>query len=159
MTATKQLLKAYQTEIDRLTKRSKFAETSFLTVYKLLAEAPDPVALVSLAAQDSEKAGQADVLRAENRRLRTEIEQSSREFLELKNQAAASSWLKERLQEYESKVHFSLTFMFHWLSALISFFSYIFLEYRWTSWCTIALPSARRRSPLDRKSTRLNSSH
>ena len=37
------LLKFYQEEIDRLTSRSKFAENSFLGLYKLLAEAPDPL--------------------------------------------------------------------------------------------------------------------
>jgi hypothetical protein len=42
------LFKLYQEEIDKLTQRSKFAETSFLNVYKLFAEAPDPV--VALAA-------------------------------------------------------------------------------------------------------------
>jgi homeobox protein cut-like len=36
-------LKAYQEEIDRLTKRCKFAENAYLSVYKVLAEAPDPV--------------------------------------------------------------------------------------------------------------------
>ena len=37
---------AYQTEIDNLTKRSKFAENAFLDVYKVLAEAPDPYPLL-----------------------------------------------------------------------------------------------------------------
>lgn len=37
---------AYQTEIDSLTKRSKFAENAFLDVYKVLAEAPDPYPLL-----------------------------------------------------------------------------------------------------------------
>lgn len=40
---------AYQTEIDALTRRSKGAETSFLNVYKLLAEAPDPFPLLDAA--------------------------------------------------------------------------------------------------------------
>ena len=40
---------AYQTEIDNLTKRSKFAENAFLNVYKVLAEAPDPYPLLEAA--------------------------------------------------------------------------------------------------------------
>lgn len=40
---------AYQGEIDALTKRSKSAENSFLSVYKLLAEAPDPFPLLDAA--------------------------------------------------------------------------------------------------------------
>lgn len=41
--------KAYQTEIDSLTRRSKVAENAFLNVYKLLAEAPDPYPLLDAA--------------------------------------------------------------------------------------------------------------
>ena len=40
---------AYQTEIDKLTKRSKFAESSFLDAYKLLADAPDPAPMLAAA--------------------------------------------------------------------------------------------------------------
>ena len=47
--AVSQLRAAYQTEIDSLTRRSKAVETSFLNVYKLLAEAPDPFPLLDAA--------------------------------------------------------------------------------------------------------------
>lgn len=40
---------AYQSEIDNLTRRSKVAESAFLSVYKLLAEAPDPYPLLDAA--------------------------------------------------------------------------------------------------------------
>ncbi|KAJ2003920.1 hypothetical protein GGI02_002909 [Coemansia sp. RSA 2322] len=40
--AFKPLLRAYQSEIDGLTKRMKFAESSFLQLFKALSEAPDP---------------------------------------------------------------------------------------------------------------------
>lgn len=40
---------AYQTEIDNLTKRSKAAESAFLNVYKVFAEAPDPYPLLEAA--------------------------------------------------------------------------------------------------------------
>lgn len=36
------LLKAYQTEIDKLTRRSKLAEEAFLELFQQLAPAPDP---------------------------------------------------------------------------------------------------------------------
>lgn len=36
-------------EIDALTRRSKTTENSFLNVYKLLAEAPDPFPLLDAA--------------------------------------------------------------------------------------------------------------
>ncbi|KAJ2627128.1 hypothetical protein IW137_005736, partial [Coemansia sp. RSA 1287] len=38
----KPLLRAYQNEIDALTKRMKFAENEFLRLFKSLSEAPDP---------------------------------------------------------------------------------------------------------------------
>jgi homeobox protein cut-like len=41
--------KAYQTEIDSLTKRAKVAENAFLSAYKVLAEAPDPYPLLETA--------------------------------------------------------------------------------------------------------------
>lgn len=40
---------AYQTEIDNLTKRSKSAESAFLNLYKILADAPDPYPLLEAA--------------------------------------------------------------------------------------------------------------
>jgi hypothetical protein len=40
---------AYQTEIDSLTKRAKTAESAFLSVYKVIAEAPDPYPLLEAA--------------------------------------------------------------------------------------------------------------
>ena len=42
-------LSAYQTEIDSLTKRSKSAESAFLNLYKVLADAPDPYPLLEAA--------------------------------------------------------------------------------------------------------------
>lgn len=36
------LLKAYQEEVDNLTKRAKFGENAFLNIYQKLYEAPDP---------------------------------------------------------------------------------------------------------------------
>ena len=47
--AIKSLLKAYQGEIDQLTRRSKVSESAFLNAYKLLAEAPDPYPLLDAA--------------------------------------------------------------------------------------------------------------
>lgn len=43
------LLKAYQEEVDNLTKRAKFGENAFLNVYQKLYEAPDPVSCLASA--------------------------------------------------------------------------------------------------------------
>ena len=44
------LLKAYQEEVDNLTKRAKHGEAAFLGVYQKLYEAPDPVPALASAA-------------------------------------------------------------------------------------------------------------
>ncbi|KAJ2843220.1 hypothetical protein GGI22_007285, partial [Coemansia erecta] len=43
----KPLLRAYQNEIDSLTKRMKYAENGFLRVFKSLNDAPDPQPFLS----------------------------------------------------------------------------------------------------------------
>ncbi|KAJ2421798.1 hypothetical protein GGF41_003730, partial [Coemansia sp. RSA 2531] len=68
----KPLLRAYQNEIDALTKRMKFAETSFLQLFKSLSEAPDPEPFLAGLVEErrlgeSRAKAQADVARAEAR--------------------------------------------------------------------------------------------
>ncbi|KAF8210571.1 CASP C terminal-domain-containing protein [Mycena galopus ATCC 62051] len=70
--AFKGLLKAYQTEIDSLTKRSKASENAFLDVYKVLAEAPDPYPLLEAAVDQTVKVAEARDLEAELKRMREE---------------------------------------------------------------------------------------
>ncbi|KAJ2627066.1 hypothetical protein GGF44_004840, partial [Coemansia sp. RSA 1694] len=68
----KPLLKAYQNEIDALTKRIKFAETSFLQLFKSLSEAPDPEPFIASLVEERRLAvahasARADAERAEAR--------------------------------------------------------------------------------------------
>ena len=63
---------AYQTEIDNLTKRSKSAENAFLSVYKVLAEAPDPYPLLEAAVDQTVKVAEARELESEVQRLKEE---------------------------------------------------------------------------------------
>ncbi|KAJ7045771.1 CASP C terminal-domain-containing protein [Mycena alexandri] len=70
--AFKGLLKAYQTEIDSLTKRSKASENAFLDVYKVLAEAPDPYPLLEAAVDQTVKVAEARDFESELKRLREE---------------------------------------------------------------------------------------
>ncbi|KIM91916.1 hypothetical protein PILCRDRAFT_57062 [Piloderma croceum F 1598] len=72
VSAFKGLLKAYQTEIDSLTKRSKTSENAFLNIYKVLAEAPDPYPLLEAAVDQTVKVAEARELESELQRLRTE---------------------------------------------------------------------------------------
>ncbi|KAF9231185.1 hypothetical protein BU15DRAFT_68552 [Melanogaster broomeanus] len=76
----KGLLGAYQQEIDNLTKRSKTAESAFLNVYKVLAEAPDPYPLLKAALEqtitstaNASLGAEVDTLKAEVGRLKGEL--------------------------------------------------------------------------------------
>ena len=40
------VLKAYQEEIDQLSKRSKYGESAFYALYKAIYDAPDPISLI-----------------------------------------------------------------------------------------------------------------
>jgi homeobox protein cut-like len=72
LNAFKGLLKAYQTEIDSLTKRAKVSENAFLNVYKVLAEAPDPYPLLEAAVDQTVKVAEAQDMEATLQRLREE---------------------------------------------------------------------------------------
>jgi len=100
------LLKFYQEEIDRLTKRSKFAETAFLGLYRLLAEAPDPLngLLAVNSTEDPQRIQRISELELENRKLRTELEEFRKEFQGIQNQEVTIRRLEEKIQVYESKM-------------------------------------------------------
>lgn len=91
------LLKAYQGEIDALTRRSKTSETSFLNVYKLLSDAPDPYPLLDAAVDQTVKVAEARMLESELSRLREEN-------ADLKKQVAESSSLEDKRKKAEAKV-------------------------------------------------------
>lgn len=61
----KSLLKGYQTEIDTLTTRCKFAESCFMNVYKNLALLPDPAVLLQTKDSEIEKLKKAKEEEAE----------------------------------------------------------------------------------------------
>ncbi|KLT45785.1 putative Golgi vesicle transport-related protein [Cutaneotrichosporon oleaginosum] len=93
----KVLLKAYQGEIDSLTRRSKTSETSFLNVYKLLSDAPDPYPLLDAAVDQTVKVAEARMLEAELSRLREENS-------ELKKQVANGSSADDKRKKAEARV-------------------------------------------------------
>ncbi|WRT70279.1 uncharacterized protein IL334_007277 [Kwoniella shivajii] len=95
--AIKVLLKAYQGEIDSLTRRAKMSETSFLNVYKLLADAPDPYPLLDAAVDQTVKIAEARVLESELSRLREENSELKKNVEEMKD-------VEERRKKAESKV-------------------------------------------------------
>jgi homeobox protein cut-like len=65
---------AYQGMIDALTNRSKVAESAFLSLYKLFAEAPDPYPILEATVAELVSSEEAGRLAEENARLRVQVE-------------------------------------------------------------------------------------
>lgn len=86
------LLKAYQAEIDSLTNRAKSAETSFISLYKALYDAPDPVEMLSQAMRDAHLVLQ----------LREQISSMKEERGELFERSANTSILEKRISDLEA---------------------------------------------------------
>ncbi|RLN49652.1 hypothetical protein BBJ29_001217 [Phytophthora kernoviae] len=99
------LLKAYQEEIDHLTRRAKFSENAFFQLYKGLYAAPDPAPALAFVASS---AGSED-LAEENRKLKRELKEYEAEFASLKNQDITIRKLEEQVaaakREREDAVH------------------------------------------------------
>lgn len=95
------LLKAYQEEVDNLTKRAKFGENAFLNIYQKLYEAPDPYpALASISEQDQK----LSELESESRKMKLELEEYRAEAAHLKNQQATIRRLEERNRQLEQQM-------------------------------------------------------
>ncbi|KAJ1342457.1 hypothetical protein BSLG_002956 [Batrachochytrium salamandrivorans] len=94
-TSSRKRLADLTKEIDSMTKRSKFAEASFLSLYKLLSDAPDPAEL-------SKQAAQATIIQTENRHLRDDLAASNTQVAALKNTDSTILSLKQRLTRYEA---------------------------------------------------------
>ncbi|KAJ3803282.1 CASP C terminal-domain-containing protein [Lentinula aff. detonsa] len=102
--AFKALLKAYQTEIDNLTKRAKISESAFLNVYKVLAEAVDPYPLLEAAVDQTVKASEVRDLETELRRLRDENAELRRRSQDLSNVEAARKKAEAKTEQLEQKM-------------------------------------------------------
>lgn len=104
-----EVLKAYQEEIDQLSRRAKFSEAAFYALYKSVFEAPDPCAaldgLVAMLAATSTHG-------LEIERLRAELVQYDEEFQQLKNQDITIRRLEEQLQEYRDRIEDKVGFLF-----------------------------------------------
>lgn len=92
------LLKAYQQEIDMLTKRATASEDQFLDFYREIAEAPDPVQIASSERNQTQQKGR---LQKENAALKKEIKAMELEFQNLKNQDITIRQLQTRIRELE----------------------------------------------------------
>ncbi|KAH9058837.1 CASP C terminal-domain-containing protein [Lactarius vividus] len=102
--AFKGLLKSYQTEIDSLTKRSKSAESAFLSLYKVLAEAPDPYPLLEVAVDQTVKVAEGRDLEDELQRVKAENAELQRRVSELASLEAAKKRAESRAEQLEEKM-------------------------------------------------------
>lgn len=100
----KGLLKAYQTEIDNLTKRSKTSENAFLNVYKVFAEAPDPYPLLEAAVDQAIKVAEAIEHEAELQRVREENVELRKRINDLTSLESAKRKLDVRVVQLEQKM-------------------------------------------------------
>ncbi|CAN6672093.1 protein CASP [Trichomonascus vanleenenianus] len=105
----KSLLKLYQGEIDSLTNRSKFAETSFLNVYKALSEAPDPKPLLEASVDSVLSASEVSRLSEENARLTEQVSRYAdydnvkAKLLKVEQQSIENAQAKVKAKESEMK--------------------------------------------------------
>ncbi|CAM9495794.1 unnamed protein product [Ectocarpus sp. 6 AP-2014] len=93
------LVRAFKSEIDALTDRSRFAEGSFLALYKLLREAPDPA--VTVNALENAARVTVDALEGKIRSLEERSIEQSRQLDAARAAAAArgGSFTAEELEE------------------------------------------------------------
>ena len=94
------LLRSYQEEVDKLTRRSRFAESSFLSLYKALYEAPDPSQPLRRSAQQS---AQSHKLQYELAKAQAEVAEYEREFSLLKNQDITIRELQDEIERLQQE--------------------------------------------------------
>lgn len=95
------LLKGYQEEVDKLTKRAKYGENAFLNIYQKLYEAPDPYPLLTSIA---EKDAILSEVESANKKMKVELEEFRIEATHLKNQQATIRRLEERTRQLEQQM-------------------------------------------------------
>ncbi|KAG0029013.1 hypothetical protein BGZ81_004205 [Podila clonocystis] len=99
----KLLLKAYQGEIDAITKREKATSQAFLNVYNTLGQAPDPAKLLQVAVDQTTKLEEISSLQAENARLKEENSSLTKQATNLRAMSSNTTKLQQRLTRLETK--------------------------------------------------------
>ncbi|KAF9182888.1 hypothetical protein BGZ51_004364 [Haplosporangium sp. Z 767] len=99
----KVLLRAYQGEIDAITKREKATAQAFLSVYNALGQAPDPAKLLQVAVDQTSKLDEISALQAENIRLKEENASLNKQTANLRTMSSNTTKLQQRLTRLETK--------------------------------------------------------
>lgn len=103
----KKILKAYQQEVDSLTKRAKYSERAFTALYAKVHEAPDPVPHLETAAEMSPELAKLreenDSLQDDLLRYRLDVKEIKQETSEVKNQSTMIAELQEKLKDLQQR--------------------------------------------------------
>ncbi|TPX38619.1 hypothetical protein SeMB42_g06626 [Synchytrium endobioticum] len=102
--AFRSLLKAYQAEIDSITRRCKTAEAAFMDVYAVLTEAPDPAPVIAAMVESTRALSELPGVQAENKRLRDELDQVNRDAAAARAADVSVHALRQRLATYEARL-------------------------------------------------------
>mmetsp|Transcript_35227 Transcript_35227/g.65701 ORF Transcript_35227/g.65701 Transcript_35227/m.65701 type:complete len:766 (-) Transcript_35227:1175-3472(-) len=101
VTLVQDVLKAYQAEIDQLSRRAKSSEAAFLDIYKALYDGPDPANVIeSLFRTQSQNSSQ----QLEIDRLQKELSQYDEEFQQLKNQDITIRRLEDQIAVFHDSI-------------------------------------------------------
>ncbi|KAJ2417337.1 hypothetical protein GGI10_000263 [Coemansia sp. RSA 2530] len=100
----KPLLKAYQNEIDALTKRMKFAEASFLQLFKSLSEAPDPEPFIAGLVEERKQRETRDSAQADAARASARVDALVAEVAEQREKARGAESLQRQLDALQAGV-------------------------------------------------------
>ena len=100
--AIKPLLKAYQSEIDTLTKRSKSAENAFLNVHSALSTAPDPYPFMEVVLEQAASLTDLEAAKNENEQLKQEVAKLKANSASRSEDEAEKKRLQERVNQLES---------------------------------------------------------
>lgn len=92
------LVRAYQAELDALSRRARSSDAAFLALYGSLYAAPDPANALRRASRDAQRSKSVE---AENAKLAAELKAYDGEFAQLKNQELTIRKLEDALRDAE----------------------------------------------------------
>ncbi|KAJ2387784.1 hypothetical protein GGI23_006197, partial [Coemansia sp. RSA 2559] len=100
----KPLLRAYQNEIDSLTKRMKYAENGFLRVFKSLNDAPDPQPFLSNLVDERKLLEEQQNEKDNVKRLQAKVDELKTENAQLREDAAIVGQLRQEVEAFETSM-------------------------------------------------------
>ncbi|OMJ20371.1 Protein CASP [Smittium culicis] len=100
----KSLLKAYQNEIDNLSKKMKFSENTFISLFKVLSEAPDPEPFLSRLLEEKKNSSEDANLKLQISKLQNENVILARKLQKTKEIEDEKNQLKDQLDKTNEKM-------------------------------------------------------